>query len=52
MTKATATLGKTLLSPGDLGYYSVHTTPTTLEQGEAEIQRIGSSLRASGRLRR
>jgi redox-sensitive bicupin YhaK (pirin superfamily) len=29
-----------------LGYYSVHTSRATLEQGEAEIRRIGAQLRA------
>jgi len=29
-----------------LGYYSVHTSKATLEQGEAEIRRIGAQLRA------
>jgi hypothetical protein len=33
-----------------LGYYSVHTSRATLEQGEAEIDRIGQRLRAEGRL--
>jgi redox-sensitive bicupin YhaK (pirin superfamily) len=33
-----------------LGYYSVHTSPATLDQGEAEINRIGQRLRAEGRL--
>jgi hypothetical protein len=33
-----------------LGYYSVHTSRATLEQGEAEIDRIGQRLRAKGRL--
>ena len=33
-----------------LGYYSVHTSPAALEQGEAEINRIGQRLRAEGRL--
>ena len=33
-----------------LGYYSVHTSRATLEQGEAEINRIGQRLRADGRL--
>ncbi len=33
-----------------LGYYSVHTTRATLDQGEAEINRIGQRLRAAGRL--
>jgi redox-sensitive bicupin YhaK (pirin superfamily) len=33
-----------------LGYYSVHTSRATLEQGETEIDRIGQRLRAEGRL--
>ena len=33
-----------------LGYYSVHTSRTALEKGEAEINRIGQRLRAAGRL--
>jgi redox-sensitive bicupin YhaK (pirin superfamily) len=33
-----------------LGYYSVHTSRATLDQGEAEINRIGQRLRAAGRL--
>jgi redox-sensitive bicupin YhaK (pirin superfamily) len=33
-----------------LGNYSVHTSAAALEQGEAEIQRIGRRLRAEGRL--
>lgn len=33
-----------------LGYYSVHTSPAALAQGEAEIDRIGERLRARGRL--
>jgi len=33
-----------------LGYYSVHTSAKALEQGEAEIDRIGRRLRAEGRL--
>lgn len=32
-----------------LGYYSVHTSPEALAQGEAEIRRIGRALRAEGR---
>jgi redox-sensitive bicupin YhaK (pirin superfamily) len=32
-----------------LGYYSVHTSPAALVQGEAEINRIGQQLRAEGR---
>jgi redox-sensitive bicupin YhaK (pirin superfamily) len=33
-----------------LGYYSVHTSRATLDQGEAEINRIGRRLRAEGRI--
>ena len=33
-----------------LGYYSVHTSAQALEQGEAEIKRIGRRLQAEGRL--
>ena len=33
-----------------LGYYSVHTSATALARGETEIRRIGSQLRAAGRL--
>jgi len=33
-----------------LGNYSVHTSRATLDQGEAEIKRIGRRLRAAGRL--
>ncbi len=33
-----------------LGYYSVHTSKAALDQGEAEIQRIGAHLREVGRL--
>jgi redox-sensitive bicupin YhaK (pirin superfamily) len=33
-----------------LGYYSVHTSRATLNQGETEINRIGRRLRAEGRL--
>jgi len=33
-----------------LGYYSVHTSEAALARGEAEINRIGERLRASGRL--
>lgn len=32
------------------GYYSVHTSKTALDQGEAEIRRIGARLREEGRL--
>jgi redox-sensitive bicupin YhaK (pirin superfamily) len=46
-------LGSAIKHPHDLvlGYYSVHTSVKGLEQGEAEIQRIGRSLRAEGRLK-
>jgi redox-sensitive bicupin YhaK (pirin superfamily) len=33
-----------------LGYYSVHTSRATLDQCEAEIDRIGQRLRAQGRI--
>jgi redox-sensitive bicupin YhaK (pirin superfamily) len=33
-----------------LGYYSVHTSRETLDQGEAQIDRIGERLRAEGRI--
>jgi len=33
-----------------MGYYSVHTSEQALEQGEAEISRIGRQLRQQGRL--
>ena len=32
------------------GYYSVHTSKAALEQGEAEIRRIGARLRQEGRI--
>jgi redox-sensitive bicupin YhaK (pirin superfamily) len=35
-----------------LGTYSVHTSEAALQQGEAEIRRIGEQLRADGTLRR
>jgi hypothetical protein len=45
-------LGSALKHPHELvmGYYSVHTSKAALEQGEAEIQRIGARLRKEGRL--
>jgi redox-sensitive bicupin YhaK (pirin superfamily) len=45
-------LGSAVKHPHELvlGYYSVHTSAQALEAGEAEIQRIGERLRASGRL--
>jgi len=33
-----------------MGYYSVHTSKAALEQGEAEIRRIGARLRQEGRI--
>jgi redox-sensitive bicupin YhaK (pirin superfamily) len=46
-------LGSAIKHPHDLvlGYYSVHTSASALERGEAEIQRIGLRLRAEGRLK-
>jgi len=46
-------LGSAIKHPHDLvlGYYSVHTSVSALEKGEAEIQRIGRRLRAEGRLK-
>jgi redox-sensitive bicupin YhaK (pirin superfamily) len=32
------------------GYYSVHTSQAALERGEAGIQKLGSELRAAGKL--
>lgn len=45
-------LGSAVKHPHDLvlGSYSVHTSAKALAAGEAEIQRIGERLRASGRL--
>lgn len=45
-------LGSAVKHPHDLvlGYYSVHTSATALEAGEARIAEIGKRLRASGRL--
>jgi redox-sensitive bicupin YhaK (pirin superfamily) len=34
-----------------LGYYSVHTSPAALREGEARIAQIGRALRVAGRLR-
>jgi len=47
-------LGSARKHPHDLvlGYYSVHTSAEALRKGEAEIERIGSELRANGTLRR
>lgn len=46
-------LGSAVKHPHELvtGYYSVHTNAAALARGEAEIQRIGQQLRASGRIR-
>lgn len=46
-------LGSAAKHPHELvmGHYSVHTSRSTLEQGEAEIRRIGEQLRREGRLR-
>ncbi|SEJ95965.1 MULTISPECIES: pirin family protein [unclassified Variovorax] len=45
-------LGSAAKHPHELvmGHYSVHTSPATLDQGEAEIRRIGTKLRQEGRL--
>lgn len=45
-------LGSAVPHPHELvmGHYSVHTSRATLDQGEAEIRRIGATLRAQGRL--
>ncbi len=47
-------LGSAVPHPHDLhlGNYSVHTSAAALDQGEAEIRRIGATLRANGTLRR
>lgn len=46
-------IGTAIKHPHELvtGYYSVHTNADALERGEAEIKRIGTILRAAGRLR-
>ena len=48
----TFVLGSAVKHPHELvlGYYSVHTSKAALDQGEAEIQRIGAHLREAGRL--
>lgn len=45
-------LGSAVPHPHELvmGHYSVHTSRATLDQGEAEIRRIGAKLREEGRL--
>jgi redox-sensitive bicupin YhaK (pirin superfamily) len=46
-------LGSAAKHPHELvmGHYSVHTSRSTLDRGEAEIRRIGEQLRQEGRLR-
>jgi redox-sensitive bicupin YhaK (pirin superfamily) len=46
-------LGSAAAHPHDLvlGYYSVHTSPASLEAGERRINEIGARLQAEGRLR-
>ncbi len=48
----TFVLGSAVKHPHELviGHYSVHTSKAALDQGEAEIQRIGARLREVGRL--
>lgn len=50
--KTAFVVGTAIKHPHDLvtGYYSIHTNEKALERGEAEINRIGEVLRASGRL--
>jgi redox-sensitive bicupin YhaK (pirin superfamily) len=52
-TDARFVLGTAVPHPHDLhlGYYSVHTSPAALYEGEREIARIGSELQAKGVLR-
>ncbi|MEM5314961.1 pirin family protein [Paraburkholderia sp. JHI869] len=53
MTDVRFVLGTAIAHPHDLhvGYYSVHTSPAALIEGEREIARIGRDLRASGVVR-
>jgi redox-sensitive bicupin YhaK (pirin superfamily) len=53
VTDAHFVLGTAIPHPHDLhlGYYSVHTSPTALVEGEREIVRIGHELRAKGLVR-
>ena len=46
-------LGSAVAHPHDLvlGYYSVHTSPASLEAGERRIDEIGARLQGEGRLR-
>ena len=50
---ASFVLGSAAKHPHELvmGHYSVHTSQAALDQGEAEIRRIGARLREQGRLR-
>ncbi|NPT56390.1 pirin family protein [Paraburkholderia elongata] len=52
-TDAEFVFGSAVKHPHDLvlGYYSVHTSATALEEGEARIREIGIRLREQGRLR-
>ncbi len=45
-------IGSSVKHPHELvmGYYSVHTSRQALDRGEAEIQRIGAELKATGQL--
>jgi redox-sensitive bicupin YhaK (pirin superfamily) len=51
-TDAEFVLGSAVKHPHDLvlGYYSVHTSPAALGEGEARIKQIRSRLRAEGRM--
>jgi redox-sensitive bicupin YhaK (pirin superfamily) len=53
-TDAEFVIGSAEPHPHDLvlGYYSVHTSPATLQAGEARIDSIGRTLAETGRLRR
>lgn len=53
VTNVRFVLGAAIPHPHDLhlGYYSVHTSPEALVEGEREIARIGRELRAKGVLR-
>ena len=46
-------VGSSAPSPHELhlGYYSVHSSPQALLQGETEIRRIGAELAAAGVLK-
>ena len=52
MDESRFVFGSAIKHPHDLvlGHHSVHTTKEALMRGEAEIQRIGQSLRASGKI--